>query len=468
MTKPAVKKTTKPTAPPRPSINHGGTLVNLPLLTGPVGNAAANASGTYKIFNARTDVEVIEYYLGQLAKIKFLAVTCSVLDKPGPTVVQAADAVQCWDTNLDAAIRAFQAAVPVPLARMTAKERTAYDEEKKAGIILPDGPTLTALVDFGDAAEKLEAIKNDPKAPADYMYGGSFSLTKFLAAFDAEFGTDYRFDETPVLTGGANVVAVKQAYASANRQNLTTVVQKMAADSRLLDIRWMAYILATVLHETSLSKRTTVAVLDSKGNAVLDKKKNPVMSTFNATSTLSPVEEGGHGKGRNYYLAVKVKANADGTASVIEPDGNSFSVDATGKASNAANIGALPTFVGKAADAAFVADKGTEHAYYGRGYVQLTWWNNYASAGASIGRGLDLLYNPDLALDPTIAYEVMVHGMLTGDGFANGRRISRYIFGATKNYVGARAMVNGSDRAADIAAYAERFETVLMQAKTTP
>jgi hypothetical protein len=79
-----------------------------------------------------------------------------------------------------------------------------------------------------------------------------------------------------------------------------------------------------------------------------------------------------------------------------------------------------------------------------------------------------LLFDPDLALDPTIAYEVMVHGMLTGDGFANGRRISKYIFGATKNYVGARAMVNGSDRAAAIAAYAERFETVLMQARVAP
>jgi hypothetical protein len=62
----------------------------------------------------------------------------------------------------------------------------------------------------------------------------------------------------------------------------------------------------------------------------------------------------------------------------------------------------------------------------------------------------------------------MVHGMLTGDGFANGRRISKYIFGTTKNYVGARAMVNGSDRASDIAAYAERFENVLMQAKVSP
>jgi predicted chitinase len=41
------------------------------------------------------------------------------------------------------------------------------------------------------------------------------------------------------------------------------------------------------------------------------------------------------------------------------------------------------------------------YPYYGRGFVQLTWSGNYAAAGERLG--MDLVNNPDLALDPSIA-----------------------------------------------------------------
>jgi predicted chitinase len=42
--------------------------------------------------------------------------------------------------------------------------------------------------------------------------------------------------------------------------------------------------------------------------------------------------------------------------------------------------------------------------YYGRGYIQLTWKNNYDAAGRALK--VDLLYKPDLALQPPIAAKI--------------------------------------------------------------
>jgi hypothetical protein len=43
--------------------------------------------------------------------------------------------------------------------------------------------------------------------------------------------------------------------------------------------------------------------------------------------------------------------------------------------------------------------------YYGRGYVQLTWESNYATEGAAIG--IDLVSDPDRALEPWIAADAL-------------------------------------------------------------
>lgn len=91
--------------------------------------------------------------------------------------------------------------------------------------------------------------------------------------------------------------------------------------------------------------------------------------------------------------------------------------------------------------------------YAGRGYVQLTWKDNYRLAGEKLG--IDLVADPDLALQPAIAARILVTGML--EGWFTGRVLARYVAGDRVDYVGARRVVNGTDRAVLIAGYADAF-----------
>jgi len=92
--------------------------------------------------------------------------------------------------------------------------------------------------------------------------------------------------------------------------------------------------------------------------------------------------------------------------------------------------------------------------YYGRGDVQLTWADNYARMGAVLG--IDLEGNPDLALDPATSKRILVEGLTRGAsnrGDFTGLSVEDF-FNASKNDpVGARRVVNGTDKAREIAGY---------------
>lgn len=99
--------------------------------------------------------------------------------------------------------------------------------------------------------------------------------------------------------------------------------------------------------------------------------------------------------------------------------------------------------------------------YCGRGYVQLTWKNNYARAAKECG--VDLVLNPDHAMRPDIAAKIMRSGMekgwFTGKGFADylphtGRA-------ERAGFTNARRIINGTDRAAQIADHALKFQSAL-------
>jgi len=110
--------------------------------------------------------------------------------------------------------------------------------------------------------------------------------------------------------------------------------------------------------------------------------------------------------------------------------------------------------------------RGVYKAYYGRGWVQLTWLQNYAklsvAASQALGRSVDLVNDPDLVIEDDevnafIAFEGMSTGLFTG------KKLSDYIDGPKCDYVNARRIINGTDRAADIAEVAKKFESALEQ-----
>ena len=95
------------------------------------------------------------------------------------------------------------------------------------------------------------------------------------------------------------------------------------------------------------------------------------------------------------------------------------------------------------------------HLYYGRGFVQLTWFDNYKFAGEQLG--IDLINNPDLALQPKYAAEILVKG--SANGWFTSKKLSDYINDKSKSYYQARQVINGLDKAqqiADIAVVMER------------
>jgi putative chitinase len=164
---------------------------------------------------------------------------------------------------------------------------------------------------------------------------------------------------------------------------LNALLTAAEADPGITDIRWLAYMLATVMHECARKWR--------------------------------PIEEYGKGKGRPYGKPV----------TVTDPQGNKHT-----------------------------------NVYYGRGYVQLTLKSNYENMGKLLK--IPLLYRPELALQPAVAYKIMSLGMRRG--LFTRKKLADYIRpGGKADYVNARQIINGHDRAQLIAGYASRLERILRQ-----
>lgn len=125
--------------------------------------------------------------------------------------------------------------------------------------------------------------------------------------------------------------------------------------------------------------------------------------------------------------------------------------------------------------------------YAGRGDVQLTGETNYEKAEEAIreqypeivaafevrtGKKFDLTVgdqpgderDPDIAMDPAIAYAIMSYGMRTG--MFTGRKLSDFFNDKKTDYKNARRIINGLDSAEKIAGYAKEFEEILVSAVT--
>lgn len=97
------------------------------------------------------------------------------------------------------------------------------------------------------------------------------------------------------------------------------------------------------------------------------------------------------------------------------------------------------------------------HVYYGRGDVQLTWYDNYLSMGKLIG--VDLVSNPDKALEPAVAAKIMFEGMSRGT--FTGKKLSNYFNDKIDDPVNARRIINGTDRMSEFASFYRDFLAAL-------
>lgn len=91
--------------------------------------------------------------------------------------------------------------------------------------------------------------------------------------------------------------------------------------------------------------------------------------------------------------------------------------------------------------------------YYGRGYVQLTWSYNYKKMGDLLD--VDLLGDPEMALDPEVASGILFEGMIRGS--FTGKKLDSYFNDDTTDWINARRIINGTDKAGPIAAIAKQF-----------
>src|SRR5690606_28566935 len=107
---------------------------------------------------------------------------------------------------------------------------------------------------------------------------------------------------------------------------------------------------------------------------------------------------------------------------------------------------------------------GDGNRFRGRGFVQITDRFNYRNAGLKMD--VDLLSNPDRALDPVIAGMALVRGSM--EGWYTGKKLGDYINASQTDYINARRVINGTDKAILIAGYADKFEQALARAAAQP
>jgi hypothetical protein len=99
--------------------------------------------------------------------------------------------------------------------------------------------------------------------------------------------------------------------------------------------------------------------------------------------------------------------------------------------------------------------------------VQLTWKGNYKRAALALG--VDFVRHPDRVMEPANAATIMFQGMR--DGWFTGKGFADYINDRDTDYINARRIINGMDKAKTISNYANKFESAInaqMQAPQEP
>ncbi|WP_162651541.1 glycoside hydrolase family 19 protein [Lentilitoribacter sp. Alg239-R112] len=97
------------------------------------------------------------------------------------------------------------------------------------------------------------------------------------------------------------------------------------------------------------------------------------------------------------------------------------------------------------------------YPWYGRGFVQLTWEDNYIKAGKELG--VDFTKNPDKVMEPKNSAYILVKGSM--DGWFTGKKVSDYVTLKSSDFRGARRVINGTDKRDQIASIAKQYDKAL-------
>ena len=97
------------------------------------------------------------------------------------------------------------------------------------------------------------------------------------------------------------------------------------------------------------------------------------------------------------------------------------------------------------------------YPYYGRGFVQITWEENYRKFSKLLNT--DFVKYPDKVMELNNSFFILTYGFK--HGIFTGKKISDYITDIKKDYRGCRRCINGMDKADLIASYANIFEQIL-------
>lgn len=111
-------------------------------------------------------------------------------------------------------------------------------------------------------------------------------------------------------------------------------------------------------------------------------------------------------------------------------------------------------------------DAGDGYRFRGEGHVQNTGRRNAIRATTRLnelfGLGIDLVADPDKRGDPFVSAMSLFLG--NKEGWWTGKKLGDYLIPGRPDFVNARRVVNGTDKAATIASYAQKFKAATQKA----
>lgn len=177
---------------------------------------------------------------------------------------------------------------------------------------------------------------------------------------------------------------------------------------------------------------------------------NAILDRWAALSEATRIAAGG-GDALAYVLATAFHE----TAATMQPVRETLAlsdVEAVARLEKAFAAGRLPTV-----KTPYWRPDAEGRTWLGRGLVQLTHRRNYEAMSALTG--VDLFSEPGRAMEMAVAVKILVDGMRAGS--FTGCRLADYFAGGRADWVGARKIINGTDRAELVAGYARAFRLAL-------